>query len=411
MGTDSTERSPGESPTFETIELDSDGGPWRPNRLTAAYFAGIGILLIGVVYQWIVIPEGDTLVRSLDPDAVDWLYWVSLWTIFVWLVVPLARRRTLVRYHWSRLKRNRVGVISLVYLGFFTLVAVVGPHIVGPSTEPIIGTAGPREPVPSQPPVGFGIPEGTAPCGGELIDDQCFGTWEYPLGTTLNGEDVLTLIVHGANVALKIMVVVGTLMIPFGVAVGTIAGYVGGWVDEGLMRYVDLQQVLPGFFIVILLLIVFDGALLLLLLVFGLLNWGGIARLVRSDVLATQEEGFVRAAESSGAPSWRVILKHIVPNTSSTVITAITLQLPLIVILEATLAYLFSGGNGAVRASIWQVSESWGYTIALGTNDEMFPTLSWWVVVFPAAILLTTTLSLSLIGDALRDTLDPRMNQ
>ncbi|MFB6236082.1 MAG: ABC transporter permease [Halopenitus sp.] len=402
-----------DGPTFETVELGDSSVRWRPSGRTAAYVAGAVLLLALAVYDARVVPEGEALYGSFSPSTIDWLYWLSLWSILALLVVPVARSRGLVAYYWRRLRRNRVAVASLAYLGAFGVVAVLGPHLVGSPAEPVFGTATGREPYPSQPPVGFGVPRSLVYCAEEtLVDGQCMGTWQYPLGTTSTGEDVLTRVVLGMNVALKVVAITGTLMVPLGVGVGTVAGYSGGRVDDALMRYVDVQQVLPAFFIVLLLLVIHDGGLLLLVGVFGLLNWGGIARLVRSDALKTREEGYVWAARSAGARPLRVVRRHIVPNTSSTILTAVTLQLPLIVIMEATLAYLFSTPKrGAARASIWQVDYSWGWTIALGFSDRAFPTLSWWVALAPGILLLATTVSLSLLGDAMRDALDPRVER
>jgi len=170
--------------------------------------------------------------------------------------------------------------------------------------------------------------------------------------------------------------------------------------------------VLPAFFVVLLLLVIYDGGLLLLVIVFGLLNWGGVARLVRADALKTREEGFVWAARSAGASPLRIVRRHVVPNTSSTILTAVTLKLPMFVVMEATLAYLFSNPTrGAERASIWAVDSSWRWTIAMGFGDRAFPVLSWWVVLAPAALLLATTVSLSLLGDGMRDALDPRVER
>lgn len=406
-------RDEGESsgPTFETLELDSGATAWRPAPTTVLFAVGASALVAGLGYDLSVVPAGEPLVGSLDPSILDWLYWLSLWAALSYLIVPAVRSRELTAHYWRRLRRNRAAMGCLAYLGVFVVVATIGPHLVGPTTEPVFGTAGPREPAPTQPPVGFGVYETMIYCSGEIVGDQCMGTWQYPLGTTLTGEDVLSRIVHGTNVALKVMVIAGTLMVPLGVAVGSVAGYAGGRIDEGLMRYVDIQQVLPAFFIVLLLLVVHDGGLLLLVLVFGLFNWGSLARLVRSDALKTREDGFVWAARSAGAGSLRIVRRHIVPNTSSTILTAVTLQLPMIVIMETTLAYLFSSPRrGAERASIWQVDLSWGWTIASGVHDGAFPTLSWWAAVFPAIVLLATTVSLSLLGDALRDALDPRVD-
>ncbi|WP_430505104.1 ABC transporter permease [Haloparvum sp. PAK95] len=399
-------------PTFETVELGEGTTRWRPAATTATFVAGATVLVALATYHLRVLPEGTPLYGSFVPSIIDWLYWLSTWSIVSYLVVPMIRSRGLVAHYWRHLRRNRVAVASLIYLGLFGVVATVGPHVVGGPAEPVFGTAGAREPLPSQPPVGFSVSNSLVFCGENLVDGRCVGTWQYPLGTTATGDDVLSRIVHGMNVALKVVVISGTLMVPLGVGVGTIAGYVGGRVDDALMRYVDVQQVLPAFFIVLLFLVIHDGGLLLLVLVFGLLNWGGIARLVRSDALKTREEGFVWAARSAGARPLRIVRRHIVPNTSSTILTAITLQLPLIVIMETTLAYLFSRGRvGAARASIWQVDLSWGWTIALGFSDRAFPTLSWWVALAPGILLLATTVSLSLLGDAMRDALDPRVER
>lgn len=403
---------PADGPTFETVELGDGSVRWRPSARTTAYLAGAVLLVALAAYDVRVVPEGEALYGSFSPSTIDWLYWLSLWSILAFLVVPVVRSRGLVAYYWRRLRRNRVAVASLVYLGVFTVVAVLGPHLVGSPAEPVFGTATGREPYPSQPPVGFGVPRSLVFCAENLVDGQCMGTWQYPLGTTSTGEDVLTRVVLGMNVALKVVAITGTLLVPLGVGVGTVAGYAGGRVDDALMRYVDVQQVLPAFFIVLLLLVIHDGGLLLLVGVFGLLNWGGIARLVRSDALKTREEGYVWAARSAGARPLRIVRRHIVPNTSSTILTAVTLQLPLIVIMEATLAYLFSTPKrGAARASIWQVDYSWGWTIALGFSDRAFPTLSWWVALAPGILLLATTVSLSLLGDAMRDALDPRVER
>jgi len=404
--------APRDDPTFETLDLEGRSGGWRPADTTLLFVGGAALLLAVVAYDLRVVPAGEPLVGGLRPTTLEYLYWLSTWAIVVYLLVPLTRNRALAAHYWRRLRRNRAATLSIAYLAAFAVVAVVGPHLVGPPGEPVIGTAGPREPAPNQPPVGVGVPETMVFCAGEVVDGQCFGTWQYPLGTTPTGEDLLSRVVHGANVALKVMVVAGTLLVPVGVAVGTVAGYVGGRVDELLMRYVDVQQVLPAFFVVLLLLVIYDGDLLLLVTVFGLLNWGGVARLVRADALKTREEGFVWAARSAGASPLRIVRRHVVPNTSSTILTAVTLKLPMFVVMEATLAYLFSNPTrGAERASIWAVDSSWGWTIAMGFGDRAFPVLSWWVVLAPAALLLATTVSLSLLGDGMRDALDPRVER
>ncbi|WP_058366823.1 ABC transporter permease [Haloparvum sedimenti] len=405
-----SERATSDGPTFETVSLDDGESPSRLDRRVVLLAVGLVAVGAAAAYDLRIERIANVLPGVPSGTIVDWLYRGALWALLLYVVVPLARRPALTRLYWRRLRRDPAAVASLVYLGGFALVAVVGPSIAGPVTEPLIGEAAPREPAPSQPPVFTTVPEAAVYCSGEVVEAGCAGTWQYPLGTNLRGEDVLSLVVHGASVALKVAVIVAALMIPAGVGVGTAAGYRGGRTDEVLMRYVDVQQVLPAFFIVLLLLVVYDGGLLLLVVVFGLLNWGSLARMVRSDVLTKRDAGYVRAARSAGMQPFRIVRRHVVPNTSSTVVSAVSLQLPLVVLLEATMAYLFSNpGRPAARASIWQVELSWGYTIAMGFADGAFPTVSWWVVLFPAVALLATTVSLSLLGDALRDALDPRM--
>lgn len=403
------DRSAAAGPTFETVSFD-DAPSRRVDRRQVLLWVGLLAVAAAAVYDLRIERIANVLPAVPSGTVVDWLYRGALWVLLLYVAVPLARRPALTRLYWDRLRRDPAAVASLVYLGLFTLVAVVGPSVAGPVTEPVLGEAAPREPAPSQPPVFASVPSAAVYCSGEVVESTCTGTWDYPLGTNLRGEDVLSLLVHGANVAFKVAVIVATLMVPAGVGVGTVAGYVGGRTDDLLMRYVDVQQVLPAFFIVLLLLVVYDGGLLLLVLVFGLLNWGSLARMVRADVLTKRDAGYVRAARSAGTSPSRIVRRHVVPNTSSTVVSAISLQLPLVVLLEATMAYLFSNpGRSAARASIWQVDLSWGYGIAMGFADGAFPTVSWWVVLFPALALVATTVSLSLFGDALRDALDPRM--
>lgn len=163
------------------------------------------------------------------------------------------------------------------------------------------------------------------------------------------------------------------------------------------MRYVDVQLVLPAVFLVIVVQSLFGRSLLHIVLVFGFLNWGGTARVVRADALQRVEEGYVKAAESAGASSVWVLYRHVVPNVSDTLVTAITLQMPTLIIVEATISFLGYGSP---------LERSWGATINGGLHG--FPT-TWWTTLFPAIVLFFTAVSFHVLGDALRDILDPQM--
>jgi peptide/nickel transport system permease protein len=251
-----------------------------------------------------------------------------------------------------------------------------------------------------QPPVGFGVSEHAATvCSGSVSDGKCWGTFLHPLGTTNTGKDVLAFVAQGARIELKLAFVSGMILVPVATVVGTVAAQFGGRVDSLLMRYVDLQQVIPAFFVYLVAQFLYGGSLLLMVVVFGLLNWGGVARLVRSEALKKRETGYVKAAQAAGSSRLAVVRRHLMPNVANAVVTAITLQIPMLLVIETTLSYL---GLGPMQG------QSWGYLIETNIHDKNFPTLVWWSVAAPVGFLVATVVSLNLLGDALRDVLDPR---
>ncbi len=198
------------------------------------------------------------------------------------------------------------------------------------------------------------------------------------------------------RVSIRIGLITSFLIISIGATVGTVAAYVGGLVDEVLMRYVDIQQVFPSFLLYLLLIFLFGGSLLMFILVFGLFSWGGTARLVRSAALQRSEDEYVAVARAAGADTSHVIRRHILPNVSGTVITNLTLLIPGLILFEAGLAFL-SLGDPTIP--------SWGQTIAAGRSDLR---TAWWVSTVPGVFLFLTILAFNFVGDAFRDALDPR---
>ncbi|NEU56337.1 ABC transporter permease [Halorussus sp. MSC15.2] len=358
------------------------------DRFTA-FGVGAGCLGLGFAVDLFVRGEGEPLALGFDPSGLDWLFalsWLALATFVVW---PLAARPRMTRTYWNRLRTNRLAVASLAYLVVFLVVGTVGPWFLRPELN--LDHA-------HQPPMFFGVAEGRVyECLGPVVDGWCRGTLRYPLGTNSTGKSVVALLVSGMRVSLLVALVSATILVPVGVAIGVVAGYAGGWTDTLLMGYVDVQQTLPAFVLYLILVFLFEKGLLLVVLVFGLTSWGGTARMVRSEVLQRRKEGYVTAARNAGASHWHVLRKHLLPNVSSTVVTATSRQIPLFLLTEAAIAYLELNDF---------LLMSWGEIIALELRKE-FPA-TWWTSTFAVSLLAVTILSFSVLGDALRDVLDPK---
>lgn len=263
----------------------------------------------------------------------------------------------------------------------------------------------------AQPPAWVSIPESyVASCHGSTVDGVCWGTIEYPLGTNFRGQDLLTVTLLGLNTTLQVAVSASVLSISLGVLVGTVAGYAGGRTDELLMRYVDLQRAFPAFFVYVLLIFVFNRNYALLILVFGMLSWGNIARLVRSEVIQLREKPFVEAARLSGARPRFVLIRHVVPNTSNTLLTGGAVLFSKFAVYEASLAFLT-----LTDLNVVSLGNEIAFSIGRESADPILqggPFMDWWVfpwtVLVPAAILCSFLLAVSVCGDGLRDVLDPR---
>jgi peptide/nickel transport system permease protein len=392
-------------PTVTNEELaDADD---RRSRLALRDWAFFGTLLGLValfVADWHGAYHADVAVFSYDFTGLDWLFVYAVVVLAFYFVVPLANHRDRTRAYWRRLRADAWATASFFVLVAFVLVGLFGPLVHHPE-QAVFGELGPYGVRITQPPVGFDIYRGGS-CVGPVIDGRCHGTWQHPLGTTPGGRDVVGMIVAGTRVAVQISAVCVALIVPLATAVGTVAATYGGRVDEFLMRYVDLQQSIPAFFVIILaqealgfIKTSTGGSLLLVVLVFGLLNWGGVARIIRSEALQLKEQPYVRAARSAGASRLEIARTHIVPNTFNAIFTAVTVQISWLLLLETTLSYLGIGSK---------IHPSWGYVMTTSARTDFFPTYHWWGVLFPALALGVVVIALQILGDALRDVTDPR---
>jgi peptide/nickel transport system permease protein len=232
-----------------------------------------------------------------------------------------------------------------------------------------------------------------------------FASVGYPLtppsrahmfGTDDLGRDLLSGIVHGARTSLIATLAVSVIASMVGVAVGAVAGYRGGAVDDLLMRGTEAVQVVPRFFLAVIVIALFGPGLDRVVFVLGLTTWPGIARVVRADTLSLVRHEFVDAARALGATTSRILLRHVLPGALPTALVAISLNAASVILLEAALGFI---GLGDPRAM------SLGY---LANNAQRFLRVAWWMALFPGAAIALAVLGLNLVGDALSDLADPR---
>jgi peptide/nickel transport system permease protein len=217
------------------------------------------------------------------------------------------------------------------------------------------------------------------------------------LGTDSFGRDILTRILYGGRVSLSVGVAAVAILTTIGVLLGSIAGYYGGQTDNLIMRFVDVMLSIPQFFLLLTVVALFGPSLPNTMLVIGLTSWMGTARLVRGQFLYERSQDYVCAARSIGASDARIALRHILPNTIAVIIVYATLWIAFSIILESSLSYL---GLGAQPPT-----PSWGNMLREGRR---YMRNAWWLTVFPGMFIFITAMCFNMVGDGLRDTLDPR---
>jgi peptide/nickel transport system permease protein len=224
------------------------------------------------------------------------------------------------------------------------------------------------------------------------------GTIEHLLGTDKVGRDILSRIIHGARVSLMVSLVAIFVGGALGTALGLISGYFGGWVDAVLMRLVDISLSLPTILLALVLVAAVGPSFSTVIIVLVILLWARYARLVRGETLSIKERDFIARARVAGASHTRIMTRYIFPNVVNSLVVLATLQVGYVILLESALSFL---GAGLPRPT-----PAWGLMIADGR--ELIVT-AWWVSMFPGLAIMLTVLSLNLLGDWLRDHLDPKL--
>lgn len=222
----------------------------------------------------------------------------------------------------------------------------------------------------------------------------------HPLGTDQIGRDVLSRMLHGARVSLAVGFVSVGIATVIGIALGSMAGFHGGSVDGVVMRFVDLMLVFPRFFLLLAVLAFLSPSIWTIMAVIGLTGWMGVTRLVRAEFLALKEREFVVASQAMGARGLRVVLRHILPNAMAPVLVAMTLGIPAAILTESGLSFLGLG--------VQPPFATWGNILNEGKDAIE---IAWWLSFYPGLAILVTVLSYNLLGEGIRDALDPRLRQ
>ncbi len=292
---------------------------------------------------------------------------------------------------WRRLLKNKLAVFGMIVVGIIILVSLIGPPIIKATTGYTYDL------MPKEAELIRAFPPFTAP-------DGSF-SWKHPMGTDTSGRDLLARVLLGGRISLMVGVISTIVSLIIGISYGATAGYLGGRVDDVMMRVVDVLYAIPYMMVVIVLLAMFGGQsplgqLILLFVALGAVSWLTMARIVRGQVISLKNQEFVLAARATGVSTSRIIFRHLVPNTLGPVIVYATLTIPSVMLQEAFLSFLGLGVQPPLA--------SWGSLAADGIqNIAIFP----WMLIFPGVTMALTLFSLNFLGDGLRDALDPQMRK
>jgi len=272
---------------------------------------------------------------------------------------------------WQRIKRNRLAMAGAIVVAALFLVSILAQVIVPYDPNSINAWA-----VLSPP------------------------TWQHWFGTDELGRDVLSRIIFGARISLKVGFVAVGIAVSIGTVVGLISGYYSGLVDATLMRFVDIMLCFPAFFLILAVITIREPSIWNIMIVIGLTGWMGVARLVRAETLSIREMDYILAARCIGCSDARIIFRHILPNAMSPMLVSASLGVAGAILTESALSFLGIG--------VLPPTPSWGNILTSGKDYIEF---AWWLSLFPGLSILVTVLAYNLLGEGIRDALDPRVKR
>ena len=384
-------------PAIPTVRPASDRArkPWAV--ALSAVVPGLGSLAIGRIANgaWILggwgialatlVISTEDLSRTVSEGGVgNWIALVTLVTtlvgMWVWGILDAALLATRPvkragvsqwRIAARRFRRNRLAMAGLAIMVFLYWVTLMAPFLA------------PYDP-------NFQ--------GNIVLNRYQSPSMEHFLGTDKFGRDIFTRILYGARISLSIGFISIAISITLGTLVGAAAGYFRGWVDTGIARFIDMLLSIPRIILLLVIIAIFEPNIFLLVAALGLTGWEGSARIVRGQFLSLREQEFVQAARALGYSDWRIILRHILPNSLAPIIVIATLGIGNVILLEAALSFLGLG--------VQPPTSSWGSMVNDG-RDAMIT--AWWISTYPGLAIVLTVVAFNLLGDGLRDALDPRL--
>lgn len=271
---------------------------------------------------------------------------------------------------WSRFRRHRLALIGAAVLLILVAIAIAAP-LLAPHPPNAVSLANYRKP-PSM---------------------------SYLLGTDSQGRDVLSRLMYAARISLSVSLVAVSIYVVIGTVLGGLAGYFSGWVDTIIMRIADMVLSFPSIIVIITIVSILGPSILNVMLVIGFMGWPPIARLVRGEFLTLRERDFVTASRASGAPSGRIIFRHILPNATTPIIVNATFGMASAILLEAGLSFLGLG--------VQPPTASWGNMLNAAQSITTLEEMPWlWLP--PGITIVVAVLAINFVGDGLRDALDPR---
>jgi peptide/nickel transport system permease protein len=269
---------------------------------------------------------------------------------------------------WKRFRKNKLGMAGLMMVALMFVISFSAPLL--------------------------------SPYPPALLDTDAVllpPSWDHPFGTDTLGRDVLSRMIYGSRVSLKVGFVAVGIATLIGVILGAVAGYYGGWIDIVIMRLVDIMLCFPSFFLILAVIAFLEPSIWNIMVVIGLTSWMGVARLIRAEFLSLRERDFVMAARATGAGDGRIIFSHILPNAIAPALVSATLGVASAILVESALSFLGLG--------VQPPDPSWGNILTEGKDNIQ---IAWWLSLFPGMAILFTVLAYNLLGEGIQSALNPK---
>jgi len=357
--------------------------PGLPLLLRGRALSGLSLMALAACMVTLLVLASDRVRTTFGAGRID--EWIALLTLLgamaaawglgvaaiLWPGAAGDGHTSQWAAAWHDFRKNRLAVVGLYVMVILCLATLLAPFLTPFAPGAFNDIAATRHLPPSL---------------------------EHLMGTDRFGRDVFTRVLYGARISLSIGFIAVGISITLGTLIGAMSGYFGGVVDTVLMRFVDMLISFPRLVLLIAIIALLEPSVTLVIVVLGLTLWPSTARIVRSEVLSLREREFVQAARALGLKAPRIIFRHIVPNVLGPVIVAATLGIGNIILIEAGLSFL--------GMSVQPPTPSWGNIIDGGRE---YLVQAWWVTTFPGLAIVVTVIAFNLIGDGLRDALDPRL--